>query len=109
MSSRKQREPSPLWSRGDLIDQLIHQSLLGDVSGAEPSPRVWENICRRLTATEAPCQRKGPEGWVLLLLDGALTVLNALLDDGDWETRLMEQRKLTFGFLPFSCNPILAV
>ena len=109
MSSRKQREPSPLWSRGDLIDQLIHQSLLGDVSGAEPSPRVWENIRRRLTATEAPCQRKGPEGWVLLLLDGALTVLNALLDDGDWETRLMERRKLIFGFLPFSFNPILAV
>jgi len=109
MSFRRQREPSPLWSRGDLIDQLIYQALLSEVKGAEPSPRVWENICQRITAADASWQRGATQERILSLLNGAVTVLNALLCDDEWETRLVEHRKPIFGLLPLPGGLGLAV
>ena len=109
MNFRRQKEPSPLWSRGDLIDQLIYQALLSEVRGTEPSPRVWENICQRVTAADVSRQRGAIQGQILALLNGAVTVLNVLLCDDEWERRLLEHRKQIFWLLPVSGGLVLAV
>ncbi len=108
MSSRRQGEPSPLCWGGDLIDQLIYQSLLGEVEGTEPSPRVWESICQRIVATDVCYQAKDAGVRVPLLLDSVLTLLKALFADSDWETRLAKHQRPAFWLLPFSSSLVLA-
>lgn len=108
MSSRRQRERSSLCWGGDLIDQLIYQSLLGEVEGTEPSPQVWESICQRIVATGVCYQAKDARVRVPLLLDSVLTLLKALFADSEWETRLAKHRRLALWLLPFSSNLVLA-
>ena len=109
MSSLRHGEPSALWSRGDLIDQLIYQALLDEVREAEPSPQVWKRICQSITAGDAVCPRRNSARRILSLLNGALAILNVLLYDADWETRLMEHQRPVLWALPFSGSLAVAV
>jgi hypothetical protein len=109
MSSLRHGEPSPLWSRGDLIDQLIYQALLDEVREAEPSPQVWQKIYRSITATDAACPRRVSARRILSLLNCTLTALNGVLYDGDWEKRLMEYQRPVLWALPFSSSLAVAV
>ena len=109
MSFRRQKEPSPLWSRGDLIDQLIYQALLSEVEEAKPSPRVWTNIRRCVSAAGVSWQRKSTQEWILSLLNGAVTVLDALLCNDEWEIQLIRYRKADFWLLSISGGMVPAV
>lgn len=94
MSSHKQKDLSPIWPRGDAIDQLIYQALLGEVRDAEPSSHVWENICQFIAAADVTSPDKRSEVWIRSLLSNVLVFFNNLLYDRSWETRLAERRPL---------------
>lgn len=93
----EQKEPSlSMWPRGDVIDQLIYQVLSAEVREAEPSSRVWENICRDIAATGVSHPDKCSETWTRSSLGKALAIINTFLCDRSWETRLAERRQLLF-------------
>ena len=108
MSSHSQ-EPSSLCSATDVIDQLIYQALQDEVEGIEPSPQVWDNICQHIEATSLSCRGKGATAWVSLLRSGALTVIDLLFGDSDWEARLVKHRAPVSWLLPFASGLVWAV
>jgi hypothetical protein len=107
MSFHEQQVSSPMSSRGDVIDQLIYHALLGEIRGAEPSPQVWDNICQRITATDASCQAQDARSWISLLLDSALILFNVFFGENEWETQLVRRREPIFWPLPFSGSLVL--
>lgn len=97
MNFHKQKEPLPIWLNGDAIDQLIYQSLLAEVRGAEPPPRVWETICQRIMVPSGSRAVGRSKMRVRSFLDGILILFdNNRLYDRSWEARLSERRPLFF-------------
>lgn len=96
MSSRDGLNLSPVWSRGDVIDQLIYQALVEDVGDAEPSLQVWENVYQQVRAAKRPPeQRVRGAGSFFRGLEVVFDLfLHDLLQDHGWEARLAERRPL---------------
>ncbi|MFZ5917137.1 MAG: hypothetical protein ACOYZ7_09405 [Chloroflexota bacterium] len=100
MSSHRHRQLSPVWSRGDIVDQLIYQALLEEVGEAAPSPQVWQNICRQIeTAIESRPAGHRPQFlpfWRGLLVFLDLMIAEKSWEARSWEARLAERRPLLF-------------
>jgi hypothetical protein len=92
MSSCRQTELSLVRSRSDAIDQLIYQALWSEVKDAEPSPQVWENICKQIAARDKTHWDQHPVTFFSSLRNMALTIFNEFLYDRSWETRMAEYR-----------------
>jgi len=91
MSSCENEKLSPECSQGDVIDRLIYQALWSKVKDAEPSPQVWENICRQIAASRIH-QAQRSTTLFSFLGNRALMMLNEILYDRSWETRMAEYR-----------------
>ncbi len=96
MSSFREKELSLARSRSDMIDQLIYQALWSEVKGAEPSPQVWENICKQIAAKDSVHRGRQPVTLFSSLRNTVLALFNEFLYDRSWETRLAEHRMPVF-------------
>ena len=95
MRYHKHKQPPPMWSGGDVIDQLIYQALLAEVREAEPSLCVWENIrqCAAAAGTSLIGERSTIM-WARSFLNNVLAFWGNLLFDRSWEARLAKRRPL---------------
>jgi hypothetical protein len=91
MSSCEKEKLSPERSQGDVIDRLIYQALWSEVKDAEPSPQVWGNICRQIAASRIHQARRSTTLFSFLG-NRVLMMLNEILYDRSWETRMAEYR-----------------